>query len=376
MTTWVVAKLADHEKNGISSALKRAGRGVEFFDTCEEARIRLENDDAPFGLLVSTGLSGCAEMLDWIRGEGRLFSLPILGMAGAPTDQAFGDAHAMGVDDVFVRGDDGAVTRRLANLTGLDLNVRPPVTQGKSLIVQPDDSRRRVLGRILRQAGFDPMFADGEEAFRTACSPEERPALCVVSDQIEQESLARGVLALRDQGPQEVMPVIILGTVTGALHERAREIGPAAVVDGDAPADNLLFVANELLRTDLTNLRASNRILYGTICAFRAAGDLHPVFGLTYNLSREGLFVRTLDPPSAGSLIWFEMRPLGSNSAVHLRAEVTWCRGLHSPGGATPPGFGMKLLPQACPPGDLAEYHDAYEELRNTHNIFTSRTEA
>jgi len=376
MTTWVIAKCADHEKEAITSALARADRAVEFFDTTEGARIRLEQDAAPFGLLVSTIIPGSADLLGWVRGEGRLFSVPIIGVVENPTDQAFGEAHAMGVDDVIVRGDGGAVTRRLANLAGLDRDARPPLSQGQALIVHEDETQRRVLGRILRQAGFDPAFSDGEGGFGGSASSGDPPTLCVVSAGVDHDAIIRDVAALRGEQSDSGMPVILLGSVDEALHARAVAIGDAAVLEGGTPADNLLFVANELLRSDLTNLRASHRMLYGAICAFRTAGDLHPVFGLTYNISREGLFVRTLDPPMSGSVIWFEMRPLGSSAAVHLRAEVTWCRGLHRPGGATPPGFGMRILPQACPPGDLAEYHDAYEELRNTHNVFTNRPEA
>jgi len=371
MTTWVVAKLAEHEKQAISAALDRAGREAEFFDTTTEARLRLESD-RPFGLLVAADLDGVGALVSWIRGEGRLFSLPVIGIAATPTDSAFREAHAMGVDDVIVRGDEGAVTRRLANLGGLDLDHRVPVTQGRALIVQPEEMHRRVLGRILRQAGFDPVFAEGGEDI--AAAGQESIRIAVVSEQVQSGVVDEAIAQLRSADGAEDMPVVMIGQATNDLLTRAKEIGKSAVIEPSAPADNLLFVANELLRSDLTNLRASHRILYGAICAFRAAGELHPIYGLTYNLSREGLFVRTLDPPSSGSTVWLEMRPMGTPAAVHLRAEVTWCRGLHSPGGATPPGFGMKLLPQACPPGDLAEYHDAYEELRKTRNLFTDRT--
>ena len=49
--------------------------------------------------------------------------------------------------------------------------------------------------------------------------------------------------------------------------------------------------------------------------------------------------------------------------AVHVRGKVVWATGPSKPGGMTPPGFGLKIQAADSPPGDLAAYHAAYEEL-------------
>ena len=130
-----------------------------------------------------------------------------------------------------------------------------------------------------------------------------------------------------------------------------------------APPDHLLFLANELLRPETSNARASTRLLYGVLSSFRTAGSLTPTFGLTYNLSREGLYVRTLDPPARGSTLWVEMRAPGHREAIHLRGEVVWATGPHSPGGTAPSGFGLRILEDECPPADLAMYREGYRSL-------------
>ncbi|HEX2676855.1 MAG TPA: PilZ domain-containing protein, partial [Polyangiales bacterium] len=92
---------------------------------------------------------------------------------------------------------------------------------------------------------------------------------------------------------------------------------------------------------------------------------LHPTYGLSHNISREGLFVRTLDAPKPGTEVWLELRAPESNDMVHLRGEVVWRR---EPGavGATPFGFGMKLDPSRCAPADIASFVRGYEQMGST----------
>ena len=68
-----------------------------------------------------------------------------------------------------------------------------------------------------------------------------------------------------------------------------------------------MFVVNELLRPrELLESRASRRMLYATLTSFRAAGEFECRSGLTYNISREGLYVRTFDSPPDKSKVWLK----------------------------------------------------------------------
>jgi hypothetical protein len=137
------------------------------------------------------------------------------------------------------------------------------------------------------------------------------------------------------------------------------------VVPEEAPPDDLLFVVNELLRPrELLESRASRRILYATLISFRAAGEMENRLGLTYNLSREGMYIRTFDAPPSKGQAWLELRPPGAARACHVRGDIMWTRTLATGArGAAPPGFGVRLSPELCPPADNATYVEQYDRM-------------
>jgi DNA-binding response OmpR family regulator len=357
------------QRDAEEAAAREAGASPSFCWDVEEASTLLADakHEVPRCVFLHARLPDCEEFVAWMRGEARLFPVPIVVQADAPDEAAFLEAHAMGADDAFVRGDGRRIQRRLANLAGFDPAARPPLTQGGAVVAHADESRRRILGRILRQAGFDVSFAlDTDDLVRgLEARGGEPPSLVVAHADQAPDEAAKLVGRLRAvAGCAEVAIVMV------SSQEKAPEIQAAlsaidstALAFDSAPPDNLLFLANELLRPDVKNVRASARLLHGALCGFRAAGSLEPTYGLSYNISREGLYIRSLDPPAPGASVWFELRPPGRTAAVHLRGKVVWCRGLRNPGGAAPPGFGLRISEQDSPPSDLADYIEAYEQL-------------
>ena len=55
-------------------------------------------------------------------------------------------------------------------------------------------------------------------------------------------------------------------------HAWLRDLANATVTDSFAPPENIVFLANELGRGKGNDQRASRRLLYGTMVAFRCAG--------------------------------------------------------------------------------------------------------
>lgn len=368
--TLVVGRMDEHAREGICLSAKRASAEARFCTTVKEAPSLLRAS-APQAIFVDGGAKGVVDFVDWVRAQAHLFSVPVVMFVPSPSDRAYNEAHAMGADDVLVGSDSGGITRRLANLSAFDPNFRPRLSQGRALLGYPDGGRRRVLGRVLRQAGFDVCFgADVDELERVA-DQGDKPTLLVAKDDLPPAGAFGAVRTLRGHGMAGV-PVVALAGAAAAhgLRLEADELGSAVVGSDWGPPDHLLFLANELMRPGVSDIRASERILFGAICAFRRAGELEPVYGLTYNLSREGLYIRTLDPPANGTEIWFEMRPPHSSHAVHLRGEAVWSKGLDTPGGAAPPGFGMRIDEDACPPQDLRIYREAYEALKRSPIYF------
>ena len=144
-----------------------------------------------------------------------------------------------------------------------------------------------------------------------------------------------------------------------AVREAIGDLAKVAVTDGFAPPENLLFVANELARSGATDGRASARLLYGTVVAFRQAGRDEDAFGCTYNISAGGLYVRTLAPLNGGEEVWLELQPPRTDRRVRLEGRVVWRRRFGPIESATvPPGFGVQITDGAK--GDLARYESGY----------------
>lgn len=357
MKATIIGSYTEQRREAFRLASQRAGCEAVFHTTTASAQTDLAASDAPRAVLIDGCVAGLERFVGWLRGEGHLFAVPVIVSVPMATDGAYNEAHALGADDVIVEGDVGGITRRLANLEAFDPTQRPRITQGRAIVAHPEDRRRRLLGRILRQAGFDVGFAaDGTELTRSAEQGDDFPLLVASADLPP----AGPIAVLREVSKRVPMVALAPNRACETMKSESEDLRCAIGLDA-APPDHLLFLANELLNEEASELRASQRLLYGAICAFRPAGSLEPVYGLTYNISKEGLFVRTLDPPKRGTSIWFEVRPPRCRSAVHLRGEVVWTRGLNSPGGAAPPGFGMQMVIEDCPPRDLAHYIESYE---------------
>lgn len=368
MTAVVVGQLDSHNRELLSLAARRADVSAEFIVRAADAQQALRGSQ-PRCIVVDASGTDVAAFVDWVRGEARLFSVPVVVMVPVPNDAAFNEAHAMGADDVLVMGDAGGITRRLANLGAFDPNSRPPITQGRAVLGYPAGGRRRVLGRVLRQAGFDVAFAASAQECGKVADHGDRPALLVAKGDLPGGAFG-AFDRVRRQSRDTPMVALAANPELSGMRQEAERLGHAAVGSEHAPPDHLLFLANELMRPGVNDLRASERVLFGAICAFRPAGHFDAVYGLTYNISREGLYVRTLDPPARGTSIWFEIRPPHGRRAVHLRGEVMWRKGLSGGGGAAPPGFGMRIEETACPPEDLAAYREAYAALHRSPILY------
>ena len=358
MTVLVVGHRLGSRERGIRDAIERAADDAIFMST-HNALGEVIASETP-RCVVADSQSEIRDINRVLRGNAACFGVPLLAMSDQMSDRVMLELHALGADDVVAMHELGSLTRRLAALSTFDPTARTALFQGSCLLAHPDPYRRQVFGRVLRQAGFDVSFAaSGDEALGVA--ERSPPKVLVVSDTLPPGGGRKALARLAEDwvGP---MPAVLLttGRQSGSLSHHAWPVVPE-----DAPPDDLLFVVNELLRPrELLESRASRRILYATLCSFRAAGEIESRMGLTYNISREGLYVRTFDVPSNKGIAWLELRPPGSNKAVHLRGDIMWTRTLATGArGAAPPGFGVRLTPEQSPPLDNNVYVERYDLL-------------
>lgn len=372
MSVLVVGHFSPEHRDAIETAIARAGLSTAFAADVTQARHRLMTPGAPPPrcVFVDGATQGMGAFVRMLRGQARLFSVPVFATVANVADQLFAEAHAFGVDDVLSDRDMGAFTRRAAVLTDFDANARPQTNQGVALIAHADPVLRQLYGRILRQAGFDPCFAATSDELLSAVVREPKPRVVVLAHDLSIDTMSLIKEArIRAQAPYLSCAIVGHGPEMRDVEAQLESQEAIDALSSLAPPDNLLFVVNELLRREYlrgkgADQRASTRLLFGTLCAFRTAGEIRSVYGFSYNLSREGLYVKTYDPPAKDTELWLELRPPMELTGVHLRGRVMWARRPDpSAAAAAPPGFGLQIDAAACPPGDLASYDAAYTQL-------------
>jgi hypothetical protein len=190
---------------------------------------------------------------------------------------------------------------------------------------------------VLRNVGYSVQFAVcADETLAQALL--DNVQLMVVDTELE--GVDR-VLASRAEKTR--MVVLCPPKQMAAYAARFEGRKDVAISDSYAPPENVLFIANELLRGGAGDKRTSRRLLYGTKVAFRGEGREVDDFGFSYNISAGGLYVRTLAPP-VDDTVWIELRPPRVDRRVRLEGQVVWRRGFGSSEHATvPPGFGVRI---------------------------------
>jgi len=372
MSALVVGSYSPEHREGIEAAIGRGRLATAFASNAAEALQRLSTPGAaPIRcVFVDGGLPDVGGFVRALRSRAELFAVPVFATVTNVADQPFAAAHACGVDDVVPDRDMGAFTRRAAVLALFDPRHRPTVSQGIALIAHADANERQLYGRILRQAGFDPAFASDRAGLLSATTRTPAPRIVVLADNLADDLLDL-VSDARAGARSRFLPHVIVGHGAKMREVEAStdRVEGLVALSSLAPPDSLLFVVNELLRREFVrekghDQRVSVRHLFGTLCAFRAAGEIRSVFGFSYNLSREGLYVKTYDPPLKDAELWLELRPPHAHVGVHVRGRVMFSRKPDPTAAASaPPGFGLRIDADACPPGDLTRYREAYEEL-------------
>jgi hypothetical protein len=200
----------------------------------------------------------------------------------------------------------------------------------------------------LRQAGFEVAFAsNGEELARLA--DEGRAVLAVATAGVAPPSSGPspdGTPGMHRVGNVPLM--IVRGLAESLPGERTSQV---------------LFFADQQATGKFADRRSSSRKLFPTLCTFRGVGSFEPVYGVSHNMSRDGMYVRTLDPPRPDAQLRIELRMPPDDVLVHLRARAVWQRLPGSGRGVLPVGFGLQLQADTCSATDLAAWLEGYAAL-------------
>jgi len=327
---------------GVMRAVEQARLGrVSVAGTTREVDLWLD-EHRPATIIVDAVGEAAEQACLHLRDNPMLAHVPILGLVDRVSDLAFEELFGWGGDDLAVRGNDQMLARRLRQVA-LAGDIPLSKRRGITVVADPDQRRRVLTARVLRNAGYGVTFAlDADEAIRRAST---EPVELVVSASALEPTDGHS-LASRARNAGVVAPWVVACAPKETARIRGATVGQprVAVYDAFGPPENLLFVANELMRGDVPDARASARLLYGTTVLFRAVGAEEDEIGYCYNLSGGGVYVRTLAPLARGTDAWLEMKPPRCNGRVRLEGKLVWTRGFGPNDAATvPPGFGIQI---------------------------------
>lgn len=349
-----LGKFRREERAALADAAEQAAFQLHAVDSSDEASDWLSSHDAHAALLESEHSENLAVEA---RSSARHVRLPMLALSRSVSDLAFSDAFSWGADDVLPFGEIWPLLTRLRSLPREA--AEPPKTgRGNALVAEADRTRRTVVARVLRNAGYSLTFAvTAEDAAKFAQHPEL--SLAVVNAELMPD-LRPVVEQARAAGSVANFILCCAPRDLRNVREGLNDLSGVAAVDGFAAPENVLFASNEL-RAGGPNNRKSPRLLYGTTVAFRGAGRERDDLGFTYNVSSGGLYVRTLAPPDDDET-WIELRPPRSDRLVRLVVKIAWRRRFnHNENATVPPGFGAQILDGAR--ADLDAWHGGYEAM-------------
>jgi DNA-binding response OmpR family regulator len=349
-----LGKFRREERAALAVAAEQAAFQLHAVDTSEEASDWLSSHDAHAALLESEHSETLAVEA---RSSARHVRLPMMALSRSVSDLAFNDAFSWGADDVLPFGEIRPLLTRLRNLPREQ--AEPPTAgRGNALVAEADRTRRTVVARVLRNAGYAVQFAvTAEDAARFA----EHPELTLAVVNAELMPMLRPVVErARAAGSAANFILCCAPRDLRNVREGLEDLSGVAAVDGFAAPENVLFASNEL-RAGGPNNRKSARLLYGTTVAFRGAGRERDDLGFTYNVSSGGLYVRTLAPPDDDET-WIELRPPRCDRLVRLVVKIAWRRRFnHNENATVPPGFGAQVLDGAR--ADLEAWNEGYQAM-------------
>ncbi|MFZ5897160.1 MAG: PilZ domain-containing protein [Myxococcota bacterium] len=350
-------QFARDDLNVINEAAHQAACELSQADSLDQALAWLDGHEA-HGILCHSEES--EQLAVQTRSRAGLSRLPVLTLSDSITDLDFASAFSWGADDVAPLGSLRPLITRLRSLPK-ESPTAPVEKRGTALVAEADRTRRTTVARVLRNAGYTLRFAvTPEDTEHFVADP--TLALVVVSKDLF-PSAPESIQAARAAGSQANF--VLCSPPRDIKHDRAALQGVSGVklTDSFAAPENVLFVANELGGA-FTNNRKSPRIPYGARVAFRSAGRDSDEYGYSYNISLNGIYVRTLAPPEDDE-VWLELCPPRIERHVRLVGRVAWRRPFNYNENATvPPGFGVEIIDGAA--RDRALWAEGYTRLVET----------
>jgi len=312
-----------------------AAQGIEetTVSSWRTALARLQASPSP--LLVDASVHDAPDLVAQMHADRALATLPIAALVDdARADQLI-RPFRWGVEEAL-RTDELSRLRPLVDALAAPVERAEP--QGAALVAFASPTDRRMRARSLLQAGFSVRFVSSAEELPWCFDDGDFKLIIAESALLGDPDNFRRLRAI---DPRRRAWVVVAPTVEVSRWSRGCRDANAVVLSRDAPPDNALYAGHGILRAQDAELRASPRVLHAGVVRYSVEGRTETSHGISFNISREGVYVRAIAPPPRGTRLWIEVAPPGDPLCVHLEAVVAWSR----PYGSTrflssPPGFG------------------------------------
>ena len=305
--------------------------------------------ELPMAVIAAVDSSAFGRACALVRRRRGLARVPVIGACARRSELSFAELFHAGGDDLVDVDDPSALVRRIRALR----NVKPSKNSVADRAVVVGGDELSLYVRVLSNAGIDPVVASSADE---AIALSRNARFVIASDELDGAGAVAALSKARVSGSSTPWVVVAAPKRVATVRAAAKALTSVGVLDAYAPAENALFMANELSRPAGVNARESARLLFGASIVFRHAGrEEGDDVGFTYNVSAKGVFVRTLAPLSAGDEVWLEAWPPRSARRVRLVGRVVWQRAFGPDDRATvPAGFAVRI--EGGLPGDAERW--------------------
>lgn len=349
----VVGKFPKHTSVALDSAIRKAGADCVFASSAEEALVSLHGARHECPCIFVKAGRAVQPLLERLGADIDYGTIPVIALTDFPSQESYLEALKLGVDDCTTESDTGGIFRRVANTIQGNPAKEAGPNAGRALVAIPEAASRRAVGRRLRCAGFDVDFALEEGELRAKSRSKVELSLIVAGESFPPIGAAAAIQLARSAADVGDIPAVVVPS-RRAPGPDGRELTDSEIVN------RLMFLVEEARVGSRGDNRASRRLQDSVICTFRSTRSFQPVYALTDNISREGLYLRTMDPPGQNSEVIIEMLS-DQGEILHLKGIVAWRHAPARTGGAKPAGIGLRLDAEASAPADIAAYRKFYD---------------
>jgi CheY-like chemotaxis protein len=292
-------------------------------------------------------------LLARLRGDRDLCDLPVFALTPDARLDSLVRALNWGADEVLPRESLSTLEGLLAAAT----QVSPVAPTGVATVAFASDGRRLLRAGVLRALGYRSQLCASADELRFGVDDPSSQMFIVEASLLGSPAVLQ---ELRARDPLRRPWTVVAPDADHAVWREVCDDGVVLVSDG-APLSDAVHRALQTRAAATLDLRASPRLHHESVARYTSGGVTLP--GLTFNVARDGLYVRAASPPARGTPLTLELTPPGSHATVHLEGVVAWSKPFGGRAFASsPPGFGVAIAGGG--EAQLLRWHRGYERLR------------